>query len=112
MSEVTQTETTTAVTTKPVKVKAPKAPKQKTYHKFCQVMLSGNPVSPEDFKKSFEGNTELTSLMYRLSTYMYLIRKYEKGVIKVIKTGRSVTGYQLVNASEFNSEGFWVGNKE
>ena len=52
----------------------------------------------------------MTSLMYRLSTFVYDIRKYDNGVIKVIKDGRKVTSYQLVNFKEFDKNGCYVGS--
>jgi hypothetical protein len=48
--------------------------------------------------------------MYRLSTFVYDIRKYDNGVIKVIKDGRKVTSYQLVNFKDFDKNGCYVGS--
>jgi hypothetical protein len=39
-----------------------------------------------------------------LSTNIYNIRK-DGGIIKVIKSGRAVTGYQLVNPDQFDQNG-------
>jgi hypothetical protein len=79
------------------------------HERVAQVMLSGKPVSPEQFEEHFKG-TDQEAVIYRLSTNIYNIRK-DGGIIKVIKDGRKVTGYQLVNIDEFNSEGRFIGRK-
>jgi hypothetical protein len=38
--------------------------------------------------------------MYRISTYMWHIKTNANGVIKVVKDGRKVSGYQLINVAE------------
>ena len=38
--------------------------------------------------------------MYRISTYMWHIKTNANGIIKVVKDGRKVSGYQLVNVAE------------
>ena len=58
----------------------------------------------------FKG-TDTEPVLYRLSTYIYDIKKYEHGVIKVIKNGRKVQAYQLVNFDEFNDDGSYRGPK-
>ena len=78
------------------------------HQKFAQVMLSGKPVTPQDFAEVFKG-TDTEPVLYRLSTYIYDIKKYEHGVIKVIKNGRKVQAYQLVNFDEFNDDGSYRG---
>lgn len=77
------------------------------HERVAQVMLSGKPVSPEQFEATFKG-TDQEGVIYRLSTNIYNIRK-DGGIVKVIKDGRKVTGYQLVNIDEFNSEGRYIG---
>ena len=77
------------------------------HEKITQVLLSGNPASPDEIAKVFEG-TDQEAVLYRLSTNIYNIRK-DGGIVKVIKEGRSVKAYQLVNYTEFNANGRYVG---
>jgi hypothetical protein len=86
--------------------------KVKPHNKVATVLLSGKMISIEDIKTSFSADKKMSSLMYRLSTYIYDIRKYENGVVKVQKDGRKVTGYQLVNFDEFDTEGRYVGSQK
>ena len=77
------------------------------HEKITQVMLSGKPVTPEEIKEVFKG-TDQESVLYRLSTNIYNIRK-DGGIVKVIKNGRKVQAYQLVNYTEFDKNGRYVG---
>jgi hypothetical protein len=77
------------------------------HEKITQVLLSGKPVSPDEIKTVFAG-TDQESVLYRLSTNIYNIRK-DGGIVKVINNGRKVTGYQLVNFTEFDSNGRYRG---
>jgi hypothetical protein len=83
--------------------------KQNRHEKITQVLLSGKPVSPDEIRAVFK-DTDQEKVMYRLSTNIYNIR-LDGGIIKVHKTGRTVTAYQLVNFEEFNSEGRYVGKQ-
>lgn len=86
-----------------------KAPKIRPHNKVAQVLLSGKVVSVDDIKASFAADTKMSALMYRLSTFIYDIRKFDNGVIKVIKDGRKVSAYQLVNFKEFDKNGCYTG---
>ena len=77
------------------------------HEKITQVLLSGKPVSPDEIKAVFTG-TDQESVLYRLSTNIYNIR-LDGGIVKVIKEGRKVKAYQLVNFQEFDSNGRYVG---
>ena len=77
------------------------------HEKITQVMLSGKPVTPEEIKEVFKG-TDQEAVLYRLSTNIYNIRK-DGGIVKVIKNGRKVQAYQLVNYTEFDKNGRYVG---
>jgi hypothetical protein len=81
--------------------------KQNRHEKITVVLLSGKPVSPDEIKAVFAG-TDQEAVLYRLSTNIYNIRR-DGGIIKVHKDGRKVSGYQLVNHTEFNAEGRYVG---
>jgi len=77
------------------------------HEKITQVLLSGKPVSPAEIQAVFAG-TDQESVLYRLSTNIYNIRK-DGGIVKVIKDGRKVSGYQLVNADQFDANGRFKG---
>ena len=77
------------------------------HEKITQVLLSGKPVSPQEISAVFEG-TDQAAVLYRLSTNIYNIRK-DGGIVKVIKDGRKVTGYQLVNFDQFDANGRYKG---
>ena len=77
------------------------------HEKIAVTLLSGKPVTPEEIQAVFKG-TDQESVLYRLSTNIYNIRK-DGGIVKVIKNGRKVQAYQLVNHTEFNEHGRYVG---
>jgi len=77
------------------------------HEKITQVLLSGKPVSPTEISAVFEG-TDQAAVLYRLSTNIYNIRK-DGGIVKVIKDGRKVSAYQLVNFTEFDANGRFKG---
>lgn len=81
--------------------------KQNRHEKIAVVMLSGKPVSPAEFEAVFKG-TDQEAVLYRLPTNIYNIRK-DGGIVKVHKNGRKVTAYQLVNHTEFDANGRYVG---
>jgi phage repressor protein C with HTH and peptisase S24 domain len=79
------------------------------HEKITQVLLSGKPVTPDEIASVFKG-TDQEAVLYRLSTNIYNIRK-DGGIVKVIKEGRNVTAYQLVNYTEFDANGRYVGKQ-
>jgi hypothetical protein len=81
--------------------------KQNRHEKITVTLLSGKPVTPDEIKAVFKG-TDQESVLYRLPTNIYNIRK-DGGIIKVHKSGRNVTAYQLVNYTEFDANGRYVG---
>jgi hypothetical protein len=76
------------------------------HEKITQVMLSGKPVSPQEIAEVFAG-TDQAAVLYRLSTNIYNIRK-DGGIVKVIKDGRKVQAYQLVNFKDFDKNGRYI----
>jgi hypothetical protein len=78
------------------------------HEKITQVLLSGKPVTPDEIKAVFVG-TDQESVLYRLSTNIYNIRK-DGGIVKVIKNGRKVQAYQLVNFDQFDANGRYNGS--
>ena len=81
--------------------------KANRHEKIAQVLLSGKPVSPAEIETVFKGTSQ-EAVLYRLSTNIYNIRK-DGGIVKVIKDGRKVKAYQLVNFTEFDANGRYVG---
>ena len=73
-----------------------KAKKLAPFQKLMLVMISGNVVTRDEIADMVGSEIQ----MYRLSTYMWHIKTNANGIIKVIKDGRKVSGYQLINADE------------
>ena len=73
-----------------------KAVKLKPFEKVLNVLISGKVTSKEELDALL--GKEI--MMYRISTYMWHIKTMANGVVKSIKDGRRVTGYQLVNVKE------------
>lgn len=66
------------------------------WEKILKVMLNGQPVN----KESLEAMPEMKGVpLYRLSTFVWRI-KMTGGVVKVVKDGRKIAGYQLANTDE------------
>jgi len=64
--------------------------------KLLVFMQDGNFVAKDDIISKL--STDIHT--YRLSTYIYDIKKYTPGVVKVTKNGKSVLGYQITNPDE------------
>jgi hypothetical protein len=79
-----------------IMAKAAKKMKLKPFQKLLTVMISGKEVSKEDIDTLLGKEIQ----MYRISTYMWHIKTNANGIIKVVKDGRKVSGYQLVNVAE------------
>jgi len=79
-----------------IMAKAAKKMKLKPFQKLLTVMISGKEVSKEQIETLLGKEIQ----MYRISTYMWHIKTNANGIIKVVKDGRKVTGYQLVNVAE------------
>jgi hypothetical protein len=83
--------------------------KQNRHEKITVVLMSnnGSAKSPEEIREVFKG-TDQEKVLYRLSTNIYNIRK-DGGIVKVIKNGRKVQAYQLVNFDQFDANGRFKG---
>jgi hypothetical protein len=79
-----------------IMAKTAKKMKLKPFQKLLTVMISGKEVSKEEIDALLGKEIQ----MYRISTYMWHIKTNANGVIKVVKDGRKVSGYQLVNVAE------------
>ena len=76
--------------------KTAKKMKLKPFQKLLTVMISGKEVSKEQIDALLGKEIQ----MYRISTYMWHIKTNANGIIKGVKDGRKVSGYQLVNVAE------------
>lgn len=70
--------------------------KLKPFQKMLNVMLSGKPVSKEQFETLLGDQIQ----MYRISTYIWHMKTNANAVVKVIKEGRKAVGYQICNVKE------------
>lgn len=77
------------------------------HENIAVTLLSGRAVTPDEIRSCFKG-TKQEKVLYRLSTNIYNIRK-DGGIIKVHKSGKKVTAYQLVNHKEFDKDGRYIG---
>ena len=75
------------------KAKAAKPVKLKAWEKVYQVLMTGSPTTKEEIDALL--GKEI--LMYRLSTFIWAIKAKGGGIVKVVKDGRKVGAYQLVN---------------
>jgi hypothetical protein len=73
-----------------------KSSKLAPFQKLMTVMVSGNPVTIEEIDATLGKEIQ----MYRLSTYIWLMKTNTNAVIKAIKNGRKITAYQLMNVDE------------
>lgn len=75
--------------------------KMKPFQKLLTVMVSGEPVTKDEIDALLGKEIQ----MYRLSTYMWHIKTnpLANGIIKVIKDGRKVAAYQLMNVTEIKT---------
>lgn len=78
------------------KTQKTKAVKLKPFQKVLTVMISGKAVTKDELNDLLGKEIQ----MYRISTYMWHIKTHANGIVKVVKDGRKVSGYQLVNIDE------------
>lgn len=73
-----------------------KSSKLKPFEKLLTIMITGKPVTLDEIETTLGNEIH----MYRISTYIWHIKQFAKGVIKPIKDGRKVVSYQLMNIKE------------
>jgi hypothetical protein len=76
-----------------------KSKKLKPFEKLLTLMISGKLVTTEEIDATLGQEIH----MYRLSTYIWHVKTFANGVVKVVKAGRKVAGYQLMNVDEVNN---------
>ena len=80
----------------------------RVHHKIASVFrANAGPTTMADLEKIFAG-TDIEPVLYRISTLIWLIRR-DGGIVKVVKDGRKVVSYELINRAEFDDKGFFVG---
>ena len=87
---------TKSTVTSASKTKAAKVRKLHPFEKVLTIMIDGKPAMLD----KIDALLGKEIFMYRISTYMWHIKVNVNGVIKPIKEGRKVIGYQLCNVSE------------
>ena len=70
--------------------------KMAPFEKILNLMVTGEPLSKEEIGASLGDEIQL----YRISTYMWHIKMNANGIVRVVKDGRKVVAYQLVNPSD------------
>ena len=80
--------------------------KQNRHEAILVTLLSGKPVTPDEIKSCFKG-TEQEDVLYRLATNIWNCR-LDGAVIKVVKNGRTVSSYQLLNPKDFDPSGRFI----
>jgi hypothetical protein len=73
-----------------------KSNKVAPFQKLMFVMQSGKAVTIDEIEATLGSEIH----MYRLSTYVWLMKTNANAVVKAIKTGRKITAYQIVNVDE------------
>lgn len=76
--------------------KSVKKVKLKPFEKVLNILISGKPTTKEEIDALLGKEIQ----MYRISTYMWHCKTIANAIIKVVKDGRKVSGYQVVNIAE------------
>ena len=76
--------------------KPAKTLKLKPFQKILNMLISGDVTSKDQINDRLGKEIQ----MYRISTYMWHIKTQADGIIRVMKDGRRVVGYQLVNVKD------------
>ena len=78
-----------------------KRTKLNAWEKIFQVLMSGKPVEKAYFEKM------LGPVAYKISAYVLEIRIQTDATIRVLKDGRKVVSYQLMNPESANIVDYW-----
>ena len=73
-----------------------KSDKLAPFQKLMLIMASGKAVTVDEIDATLGKEIH----MYRLSTYIWLMKTNANAVVKAIKDGRKITAYQIVNVDE------------
>ena len=78
---------------KTAKAPAVKVKKLQPFEKLLTLLESGEVVTKQEIDQKLGSEIYL----YRISTYIWHVKKFAGGVVKSIKDGRVVVGYQITN---------------
>ena len=78
---------------KTAKAPAVKVKKLQPFEKLLTLLESGEVVTKQEIDQKLGSEIYL----YRISTYIWHVKKFAGGVVKSIKEGRVVVGYQITN---------------
>jgi hypothetical protein len=78
---------------KTAKAPAVKVKKLQPFEKLLTLLESGEVVTKQEIDQKLGSEIYL----YRISTYIWHVKKFAGGVVKSIKDGRVVVGYQVTN---------------
>jgi hypothetical protein len=70
--------------------------KMAPFEKILNLMVTGEPMTKEEIGATLGDEIQI----YRISTYMWHIKMNANGIVRVIKDGRKVLAYQLVNPAD------------
>lgn len=73
-----------------------KSDKLAPFQKLMTVMASGKAVTIDEIDATLGKEIH----MYRLSTYIWLMKTNANAVVKAIKDGRKITAYQIMNVAD------------
>jgi hypothetical protein len=73
--------------------KAPAVKKLQPFEKLLTLLVSGEVVTKQEIDQKLGNEIYL----YRISTYIWHVKKFAGGIVKSIKDGRVVVGYQITN---------------
>jgi hypothetical protein len=66
------------------------------FQKILSIMLNGQPINKKDMTKIFGEDF----LMYKMSSYILDIKIFSGSPVRVIKDGRKVVSYQLIDVEK------------
>ena len=73
-----------------------KSDKLAPFQKLMTIMATGKPVTVDEIDVTLGKEIH----MYRLSTYIWLMKTNANAVVKAIKDGRKIVAYQIINVDE------------
>jgi hypothetical protein len=73
-----------------------KSDKLAPFQKLMTIMATGKPVTVDEIDATLGKEIH----MYRLSTYIWLMKTNANAVVKAIKDGRKIVAYQIINVDE------------
>lgn len=72
------------------------AKKLKCFEKVLLLMIDGKPITVEEIEQKLGDQIQ----MYRISNYVWKMKKDLNLVVRHIKDGKNLLGYQLINTKD------------